>query len=170
MRSMLPASVVAATLLLCTAVAAAKSTIHCPDLSQARQLAECPAEADLKRMFKITCGFERDPDAEKPELCDSYTEYKRRKNVALWESADGEFMAYVSCSIPVQQVKQSAVTGITVSQKNGLYKVSCLYQGGTRFTHRTRSVCRIPGVKPQPTVVIRSECGPDAASCKVECE
>ncbi|MCW8963159.1 MAG: hypothetical protein OQL16_05120, partial [Gammaproteobacteria bacterium] len=58
----------------------AGNTIPCPDLSEAMQIGDCPIEDDLRHMFNKGCGVERDPTAKKPELCDSYAEFKRRKN------------------------------------------------------------------------------------------
>ena len=147
----------------------AGNTILCPDISKATQIGECPTEDELKHMFKDGCGVERNPTAKKPKLCDSYAEFKRRKNTALWESSDGQFMGYVSCTIPAAKIKDSKPMSVAVSQKNGLVKVSCNYQGGIKFTMRTRSVCRVPGVK-NSNVVMRADCSSDASACRVECD
>ncbi|MCG8426576.1 MAG: hypothetical protein MI754_04365 [Chromatiales bacterium] len=147
----------------------ASNTILCPDISQARQIVDCPAEEEVKRMFKSTCGFERDPKAAKPEKCDSYAEFKRRKYNALWESSDGEFMGYVTCALPPAEVKMIKPSSVAVSQKNGLYKIACNYAEGIKFTLRTRSVCKVPGVK-NSMVVMRADCGSDGSACKVECD
>lgn len=147
----------------------AGNMISCPDISKATQIGECPAEDELKHMFKVGCGVERNPKAKNAELCDSYAEFKRRKNTALWESSDGEFMGYVTCAILAAEIKASKPVSVAVSQKEGLYKVSCSYQGGIKFTLRTRSVCRVPGVK-NSNVVMRKECGSDTSACEVECD
>ena len=143
--------------------------ISCPNISEATQIDDCPVEDDLKRMFKDGCGFEQNPTAEKPELCDSYAEFKRRKNTALWESSDGEFMGYVTCAIPASEIKKSKPISVEVSQDEGLYKLSCNYQRGIKFTLRTRSVCRVPGVKNSGTVM-RADCSSDSSACKAECD
>ncbi|MES9963229.1 MAG: hypothetical protein ABW116_06790 [Candidatus Sedimenticola sp. 20ELBAFRAG] len=147
----------------------AGKTIQCPDLSQAKQLVDCPAEAEMERYFKKHCDFERDPDAKKPELCDSFKEYKRRKFNAMWESSDGEFMGYLSCDAPPAELKKRQQTSVAVSQKNGLYKIVCGYEGGSRLIMRTRSVCRVPGVK-TTGIVMRAECGANGKPCVVECD
>lgn len=147
----------------------ASSTIMCPDLAQVNQVMECPAESEVKRQFKKSCGFEHDPDAVRPELCDSYKEFKRRKYTALWESVDGEFMGYVSCDLPPEKAKMAKSTGVAVSQKKGMYKVACKYEDDIKLNFRTRSVCRVEGHKSALTV-IKSKCGPDGASCKVACD
>ena len=147
----------------------AGNTIPCPDVFEATQIGGCPEEDNLKHMFKVSCGFERDPTAKKPELCDSYAEFKRRKNTALWESSDGEFMGHVTCATPAAEIKGSKLISVAVSQKNGLYKVSCNYQGGIKLTLRTHNVCRVPEVK-NSSVVMRADCGSDTSACKVECD
>ena len=147
----------------------AGNTIPCPDLSEAMQIGDCPVEDELRHMFDKGCGVERDTTAKKPELCDSYAEFKRRKNTALWESSDGEFMGYVSCTTPASEIKSSRPISVAVSQKKGIYKVACNYQGGIKFTLRTLSVCRVPGVK-SSNVVMRADCSSDTSACKAECD
>ena len=163
------ASVIGVTALIMSSLVWAGNTILCPDISQVRQVGECPTEDDVERMFKISCGFERDSKAMKPELCDTYAEFKRRKYTALWESSDGEFMGYVKCAAPPAEIKMSKPSSVTVSQKNGLYKISCEYEGDIAFTLRTRGICRLPGVKSAKSIM-RANCGPDASTCKVECD
>ncbi|MBT3309801.1 MAG: hypothetical protein HN382_09805 [Gammaproteobacteria bacterium] len=147
----------------------AGNTVACPDISEAKQISRCSAESDLKHMFKVGCGVERNPSAKNPDLCDSYAEFKRRKNTALWESSDGEFMGYVACEIPATEIKGSKPISVAVSQKNSLYKVSCNYQGGIKFTFRTPNVCRVPGVK-SSNVVMRADCSSDTLACKAVCD
>ncbi len=163
------ALVISATTLAMSIPAWAGNTITCPDISKARQVAECPAEEDVDRMFKISCGLERDSEAKRPELCDSYAEFKRRKHTALWESSDGEFMGYVTCAVPSAEIKKAKLASVAVSQKNGLYKISCDYQQAVKFTLRTRSVCRVAGVK-NSSIIMRRDCSSDASDCKVECD
>ncbi|MES9870274.1 MAG: hypothetical protein ABW153_15195 [Sedimenticola sp.] len=148
----------------------AGTILECPDISKARQLVDCPDEPEVKRMFKSTCGWERDPQAKNPEKCDSYAEFKRRKFNALWESSDGGFMGYVTCAAPAAEVKRYTATGVAISQKNGLYRIACNYQNDVKMIMRTRSVCRVPGVERSSAVVIRKKCGPDPSACKVECD
>ncbi len=160
--------VVGAAALLLSGPTLAGNLVQCPDLSQAQQLGDCPVESEVKRLFKISCDFEGDPNAKNPELCDSYKEYKRRKFNALWESADQEFMGYVNCSLPAAEVKKGKPTGVAVSQKNGLHKVVCSYDTGARLTMRTRKVCQVPG-KRDPLITVRAKC--DAGKpCAVECD
>ena len=68
----------------------------CPDLAAVVQVATCPSEAELKYTFTGFCAdnarlYDKDP------ACESEQAYRRKKNVALWESRDGEFQGYLSC-------------------------------------------------------------------------
>ncbi len=152
-----------------SSTAMAGSTIQCPDLSRAKQVLDCPQEAEVKRMFKISCDFEHDPKAKRPEKCDSYAEFKRRKYTALWESADGEFVGYVTCAVPPAEIGKAKPISVSVSRKNNLYKISCNYEGRVKFTQRTRSKCRIPGAK-DTSDVARAKCDADPSDCKVVCD
>lgn len=145
----------------------AESVFVCPDLSKAKQVGDCPTEADLKRYFKSTCGWANKPGKKKPDLCDSIEGYKLRKNIALWESGDQEFMGYLTCNTPPAEIKAAKSVRVAVSERAGIYKVACGYEGGLTLTYRTRMVCKIPGAEPSKS---SSDCGPDAASCKVVCE
>ncbi|OOZ37155.1 hypothetical protein [Solemya velesiana gill symbiont] len=87
----------------------------------------------------------------------------------MWESADGEFMGYNSCAVSTAEIKKRKQTSVAVSQKNGLYKIACGYEGGSKLIMRTRSVCRVPGVK-TTGVVMRGECGANGKPCVVECD
>lgn len=159
----------AAALFVTASPAMAGTEYACPDLSQAKQVANCPSEAELKQMFRSTCGGENAPDAKEPELCDAFAEFKRQKNNALWESADGEFMGYVTCNRPAAEIKKGMAAGIGLGRRAGMTKVTCIYDGDVRLSMRTRQACTVPGMEvgkrgPMPT------CGPDPASCKVTCE
>ncbi|MES9897552.1 MAG: hypothetical protein ABW148_00845 [Sedimenticola sp.] len=163
------ALVISATALGISIPAMASNTILCPDIAKAKQVAECPAEEELDRMFTVSCGFERDPEAKKPELCDSYAEFKRRKHTALWESSDGEFMGYVTCATPSAEIKMAKPSSVAVSQKNGLHKISCNYQGAIKFTMRTRDTCKVLAVN-NANIAMQGDCSSDASNCKVECD
>ena len=152
-----------------TGPATAGTEYSCPDLSQAKQVLDCPTDEELRRMFRSTCGGENAPDAKEPELCDAFAEFKRQKNNALWESADGEFMGYLTCNRPPEEIKKAKAAGIGIGRRGKLTKISCVYDGGVKMTRRTRETCTVPGMEigkrgPMPT------CGPDPATCKVVCE
>ena len=147
----------------------AESTLFCPDLSQAKQLLECTGEAEIQRMFKHTCDFERDPNSRNPDMCDSYAEFKRRKYTALWESGNGEFMGYLTCLKSPEEIKQLKPVNAMVSQKNGLFKLICNYAKGVSLTMRTHQDCRLPTTT-SLLLDSRAQCDGDANHCKFSCK
>lgn len=148
----------------------AGNTISCPDMSQATQINECPAEDGLKHMFKASCGqYEDGSTAEKPALCISYEDFKRRKNTSLWGSSDSDFMGYVSCATPDSKIGSAKLISVAVSHRDDLYEVSCNYQNGVRFSMRTRSKCEVPALK-NSDADMKTNCSSDPESCKVVCD
>jgi len=147
----------------------AGSPLFCPDMSQANQLLECTDEAEILRMFKHTCNYERDPGAKNPDKCDSYAEFKRRKYTALWESGDGEFMGYPTCMESPEEIKKLKPVSAAISQKNGLFSLTCNYSKGVSLTMRTRKDCRLPTTT-SLLVESRAQCDGDADNCKFSCK
>jgi len=147
----------------------ADADLFCPDMSQAKQLLECTNEAEIKRMFKSTCGFERDPGAKNPDKCDSYAEFKRRKYTALWESADGGFMGYLTCMKSSEDIKKLNPASAVVSQRNGLFRLTCNYSKGVSMTMRTRKDCRL-STTTSLLVDSRAQCDGNADNCKFSCK
>ena len=163
-------AVLSATTLFIGSPVWASNTISCPDMSQATQIIECPDEDGLKHMFKASCGlFDDDVNAERPALCNSYEEFKRRKNTSLWEASDSDFMGYVSCATSPSRTKSAKLISVAVTHRDALYRVSCNYQDGVRFTMRTRNKCRVPALKNSDTD-IKADCSSDPSSCKVVCD
>ena len=67
------------------------------------------------------------------------------KNVALWESADGVFSAYVSCDLPPAAIKGARVAAVRVGKQGKMTQLVCGYGEGLSFTYRTRAECRVEG-------------------------
>lgn len=151
-----------AFLLLCgTAVSSAMAeTVACPDLSAAVQVAACPSEDDLKFTFNGFCSDNARMYSKDTEVCTDYQRYRKLKNVALWESRDGEFQAYVSCDLPPARVKTAKAAALSVARKGKITQVVCRYGDGLAFTKRTRAEC---------TVDAKADCAADAA-CVANCE
>ena len=147
----------------------ANSAILCPDMSQAKKLLDCTDEAEIKSMFKHSCGFERDPNAKNPGKCDSYAEFRRLKYTALWESGDGEFMGYLTCMKSPEETKNLKPISAVMSQKNGLFKLTCNYAKGVSMTMRTRKDCRLPTTT---SLLVKSsaQCDSDANNCTFYCK
>ena len=89
----------AAFVMLCGSVIplARADAISCPDLSAAVQVAACPTEEDLRFTFNGYCSDNARIYSKDADVCTDFQLYRKLKNVALWESGDGEFQAYVSC-------------------------------------------------------------------------
>lgn len=152
----------AAVFLFGSAISAAMAgTVPCPDLSAAVQVAACPTEEDLKFTFNGFCSDNARMYSRDTEVCTDYQRYRQLKNVALWESRDGVFQAYVSCDRPAAQVKASTASAISIARKGGITQVVCTYREGVVFTNRTRAQC---------TVDAKADCASDPASCVANCE
>lgn len=141
------------------ATAAMGDVVSCPTLAAAVQVAACPAEEELRYTFTGYCSDNaRIYEEDENDSCSSYENYRRLKNVALWEAGDGAFQAYVSCDLPADVVRQLKPEAISVSARNGLTRVVCSYPGNLSFVYRTRLQCRVDGD------------GDCASSCTAECE
>jgi hypothetical protein len=123
------------------------ASMVCPDLSVAAQVNACPMEEELKFTYNGFCSDSAKAYAKETDSCLRYEDYKAMKNVALWESKDGEFSGYVSCDLPVSQVKTLKSTSMKVEKQGKLTKVICSYPQGVTFTHRTKATCSVDNAK-----------------------
>lgn len=140
--------------LVALASPARAESLHCPDLAQARQIASCPAESELRDLFDNRCN---DDHYASPGLCIDYAAFRRAKNIALWESADGEFTGNRSCDPTL--ASPTRPKGISVDQRGTLTILRCEYGAGVVFSLRTRKVCRVEGA---------GDCA--GGVCSVRCE
>lgn len=141
--------------------AARADDVSCPTLSTAVQVAACPSDEELRVTFVGYCSDDaRAYDLADKDTCASYQNYRRRKNVALWE-ADGGFQGYLSCDLAADAVRQLIPTAIAVKTQGTLTRVVCSYPQGVSFVHRTKSACRVEG---------NGLCEGDPATCKASCE
>lgn len=118
--------------------------VACPDLASAVQVATCPAEEELRYTYTGYCS-DNARMYSKDETCDSYETYRKLKNIALWESADGEFQAYVSCDLSPAATKAATAQKISVGKAGKLTRLACHYGEGVVFTYRTRAQCTVSG-------------------------
>jgi len=149
----------------------AENTYTCPDIAKAVKVAECPSEDELVRMFDSTCGS-KDTQGKNPHakgFCTSYKTFKMAKNTALWESADGEYMGYVTCNVPVDKIKAGKLQKISLGQKRVMDRIICSYEGGGELVLRTRETCKIPGAVVLGRYMGR-KCGVDDQDCKAVCK
>lgn len=141
-------SVLVALALVCVAKLAGAQPLACPDLAAAVQVGVCPTEEELRYTFTGYCSdnarlYER---ADSP--CANFENYRRLKNVVLWESADGEFQAYLSCNLSADAVRGAKPARIAVGKSGTLNRVECGYGEGITFAHRTRATCRVENPGP----------------------
>jgi hypothetical protein len=151
----------ALTLSLGAALPALAETIACPDPAKAVQVATCPSEEELKYTYNGFCGDDRRLYAKDTDTCASYENYRKEKNLALWESADGVFQAYLSCDLPAGALKNLKPATISVGKQGKLTRVACSYAGNITFTYRSKAQCTVQG---------SGDCAADPAACKASCE
>ena len=151
----------AAVLVAITAVPAEAQALACPDLAAAKPVGACPTDAELRYTFIGYCSDNARMYDGKGEVCDDFAAYRRLKNVALWESADGAFDAYPSCELAPDAIRGAKAMRISASKRGTLTQVVCEYAGGIRFTHRTKAQCKVAG---------NADCAADPASCAATCE
>lgn len=131
------------TTMVCGAVAATSTPLPCPDLTKAVQVGACPSDEELRYTFTGFCSDDGKAYKGEIDVCTDFQRYRQLKNVALWESADGLFDAYVSCDLPQATVKQGAVSGVKLGKQGKVTQLVCSYANGINFTHRTRAECKL---------------------------
>lgn len=146
-------------LLTVAALPAMAATVTCPDLGKALQIASCPAEEELKHTYTGFCSDDAKAYKGETDVCKDYRLYRKLKNVALWESGDGAFSAYVSCDLSPDAVKAAKVSGIRVLRQGKINQLVCSYGESLSFSYRTREECRIEA----------ADCAADPAACKANC-
>jgi hypothetical protein len=130
----------------CVAVLpAVAGELACPDLAAAVQVATCPSDEELKYTFTGYCSDNERMYGKSDATCTSFENYRKLKNVALWESADGEFQAYVSCDLAPAAIKAAKPVRVAVGKAGKLTRVACDYGGGIAFAHRSRATCKVEG-------------------------
>mgnify|MGYP005854759293 CR=1 FL=1 len=146
---------------LAAALPVRAETVACPDPARAVQVATCPSEDELRYTFNGFCSDDRRLYARDSDTCASYENYRKAKNIALWESADGAFHAYLSCDLPAGALQGLKPRSIAVSRQGKLTRIACSYAEGIVFTHRSKAQCRVIG---------RGDCAADAAHCQAVCD
>ena len=136
-------------------------TVSCPDLATAVQVGTCPTEEELKYTFTGYCSDDARAYRGETDVCTDFQRYRKMKNLAMWESTDGVFDAYVSCELPKDVLKAAKASGMRVGKQGKVTQLICSYDNGVSFIYRTRDQC---------TVVGGADCSASAASCKANCE
>jgi hypothetical protein len=125
-----------------------------------RQVGACPSEEELQYTFTGYCSDDNKAYRGETDVCTNYQAYRAMKNVALWESVDGRFDAYVSCAKNQARLSPPTAISMRAVTLGKLTRLVCAYGDGLAFTHRTRAQCSV-GV---------ASCGTTAADCKAVCE
>jgi len=141
-------------------VPASAETVVCPDPGKAVQVATCPSEEELRYTFNGFCSDDKRLYARDTDTCVSYENYRKTKNIALWESADGAFQAYLSCDLPSGALKNAKPLSIAVTRQGKLSRVVCSYTDDIIFTYRTKSHCMVPD---------SGNCEAVPTTCKADC-
>lgn len=145
--------------LLLASFASHAQTLSCPQPEQLRQVNACPTEEQMRAHFNGFCSENSNAYQGKTGPCTDYQEFRRLKNTALWESADGAFDGYLSCETPVSSIQKSNLTRMLATQKGSITAVMCLYGSDVVLTHRTRKTC-----------TVAPACASDPAQCQAVCE
>jgi len=145
--------------------ASAETTLTCPSLADAKPVGECLSEQQLRRQFRAVCGRERAPDAQNPDICDAYAEYKRQKNTTFWESSNGLFDGYLHCSLTPTDLASAKIRFVTLASRGKLSKVVCVYEGDRSLTYRHKGKCRIAGSDAK-----KADCPGNAKACTFTCD
>lgn len=139
----------------------AAANFFCPSVTKVVQVGTCPSEEDLRYTYHGFCSDNQRMYDRKTEGCIDYRQYREMKNTSLWESADGEFQAYLSCEAPASKRAAARAVKVAVSTKGGITQVVCTYDQGFSFTRRSRDRC---------TALPEAACATDPAACGVSCE
>ena len=153
--------IVLAALLTTLGGAATAGAMSCPDLANAVQVNSCPAEEELKHTYSGICSDSAKAYANQTDSCIRYEDYREMKNVALWESKDGNFTAYVSCDLSADKLKAGKATAMTVVRQGKLNKLVCTYPNGLSFTYRTKAACAVNN---------ENACAADSTNCQATCD
>ncbi|WP_291990497.1 hypothetical protein [Candidatus Accumulibacter sp. ACC007] len=155
-------SAIVAFLVLASAAAeSAAETLSCPDLATAVQVGTCPSEAELKYTFNGYCSDNRRMYEQDTSVCTDYQAYRKLKNVAQWESADGAFSAYVSCDLAAETIKAMPVSRIAAGKQGKISLLTCSYAEGISFSYRSRRQCTVAG---------KGDCAGHPAACQASCD
>jgi hypothetical protein len=153
-------ALIALVLTLGATLPAIAETLACPDAAAAVQVATCPSEEELKYTYTGFCADNARMYGKDKETCATYESYRKAKNIALWESKDGAFQAYISCDLPAGTLQKLKPLAIAVTRQGKLTRLACTYPEGVTFTYRTKTECKVRG---------DGNCTADPAACQADC-
>jgi hypothetical protein len=136
---------------------AAAETLTCPDLASAVQVATCPSEEELNYTYIGFCSDNARLYGRDGDTCESFDNYRKVKNIALWESADGRFSGYLSCNGSADSIRAARPLRMATLQLRNVTQLVCEYGEGISLTYRTRAQC-----------TVEEDCS--GGTCKARCE
>ncbi len=140
--------------------AAGAAELACPDLATLVQVNACPSEEELQYTYTGYCSDNAMAYGNKTDPCVRYADYRKLKNLALWESPDGRFDGYVSCDLPLAQWRGARPTGIALAGQGKVTRLVCSYPNGINLTYRTHETCTLQDAR---------ACASNAAACAATC-
>ena len=146
--------------LLAFGCAAGAAELVCPDLATLVQVNACPSEEELQYTYTGYCSDNAMAYGNKTDPCIRFADYRKLKNLALWESPDGRFDGYVSCDLPAEKWRGTRPTGIALASQGKITRLICSYPNGINLTYRTREKCTIPDA---------GACATSPAACTATC-
>jgi hypothetical protein len=135
--------------------------ISCPELASAVQVGTCPTEEELRYTYTGYCSDNARMYEKTDSPCANFESYRTLKNTALWESADGEFSAYLNCATAATQIRAARPSALALVRQGNITQVVCRYGESVTFTHRTRATCRAEDA---------ARCSSDASACTASCD
>ncbi len=139
---------------------AAATELSCPDLAALVQVNGCPTEEELQYTYVGYCSDNSTAYGNKADPCVDYADYRKLKNLARWESADGMFSGYLSCDLAEADWRSQKPTGIALAMQGKIARLICSYPQNINLTYRTRESCTIADAK---------ACADDATACRATC-
>lgn len=134
--------------------------LTCPDMAQAVQVGACPSEEELRYTFSGYCSDDNKAYRGETDVCTSFPEYRALKNVALFESSDGGFDGYLSCSASPRERQKAKAQSMALVRQGTLSKLVCSYSNVQTLSMRTRLQCQVEV----------SDCGPEGTACRATCK
>lgn len=141
-----------------TAITAHAEIVRCPDLAAAVQVVACPAEEELRYTFTGYCSDNARMYRGENDVCADYAAYRKLKNVALWESADGVFQGYLSCDLSLAELRQAKAAAMTVAKQGKITRLVCSYGDGITLTYRSRAECKVEGARCTAAAACSAQC------------
>lgn len=137
-------------------------SVACPDLAQAVQVGACPAEEELRHTYLGYCGDNaRMYSGDKDDVCSNFANYRKLKNVVLWEAGAGAFSGYISCDLPAATLRAAPAATLAISRQGSITRLICSYGEGIVFSHRTKQACRSEG---------DGSCSANPGGCRATCQ